>query len=71
MFLNDLAALCGSTALHFAMLNKQWETADFLIDRGANPSIRNEGNYRAVDYCTNAKLKARLTAYMQKVRMEV
>jgi ankyrin repeat protein len=41
----------GATALHKAAWEAATDVVSLLLERGADPNIRERGGYRAIDFC--------------------
>ncbi|KAM5316505.1 mitochondrial disaggregase isoform 3-T3 [Glossophaga mutica] len=70
--LNNRASFKGCTALHYAVLADDYQTAKELIDGGANPLLRNEMGHTALDYAREGEVRKLLrtseTKYQEKQR---
>ncbi|KAF6102781.1 caseinolytic mitochondrial matrix peptidase chaperone subunit B [Phyllostomus discolor] len=70
--LNNRASFKGCTALHYAVLADDYQTAKELIDGGANPLLRNEMGHKALDYAREGEvmklLRTSEAKYQEKQR---
>lgn len=55
--------------LHWACLNQLTNTAQILLDHGANPELKDIEDKTALDYCTDPEFYARITNYVQSKNM--
>ena len=58
----------GTTALILAIMNRKWELASFLLDRGANPNIKDAGNMDALAYAIREKHNDVIQKLLRKAR---
>ncbi|CAL7936424.1 unnamed protein product [Xylocopa violacea] len=65
-YLNTTATFKGFTPLHYAVLADSKDCVQALLKAGADPTIRNESGYRAVEYAKDGELKDMLTKHAIK-----
>lgn len=64
--LNNRATFQGFTALHYAVLIDSKTCVKILLDRGADPTIENDGGHRPIDYVKEGEIKEMLLEYTIK-----
>ncbi|XP_067143070.1 mitochondrial disaggregase-like, partial [Centruroides vittatus] len=61
--LNNRATFRNCTALHYAVLADDIRTVHYLLEHGADPTIRNDSNHEPEQYSRNSEMKKLLEKY--------
>ena len=54
---------CGTTLLHVTVFNSKFDLTQFLLEKGANPTIKNKKGFCAIDYTSNIEMCTLLMEY--------
>ena len=66
-YINHYASYSGFTPLHYAVLLNNKTFIEYLLDKGADPTLENNRGYTPADYCTDEDIKLLLEKYTVKV----